>query len=79
MLSRLRDVFLPNRVLSVAAEGKEIDAQKSLIPLLEGRVAIGGKVTGYVCQARVCDLPTTDPDVFAKQVKAKQATAQAGG
>src|SRR5262249_9817663 len=30
MLSRLRDVFLPNRMLSVAAEGKEIDAQKSL-------------------------------------------------
>jgi uncharacterized protein YyaL (SSP411 family) len=79
MLSRLRDVFLPNRVLSVATDGNEIDAQKSLIPLLEGRVAIGGKVTAYVCQARVCDLPTTDPDVFANQVKAKQATARAGG
>jgi len=79
LLSRLRDVFLPNRVLSVAAEGKEIDAQKSLIPLLEGRVAIGGKVTAYVCHARICDLPTTDPDVFAKQVKAKKPTMRAGG
>ncbi len=79
MLSRLRDVFLPNRVLSVAAEGKEIDAQKSFIPLLEGRVAIGGKVTAYVCHARICDLPTTDPDVFAKQVKAKKPTMRAGG
>ena len=38
-------------------------------PLLEGKVARGSKATAYVCENRLCDLPTTDPSVFATQIR----------
>ena len=38
------------------------------MPLLEGKVAQGGRPTAYVCERGVCDLPTRDPDVFARQL-----------
>ena len=71
MLARLRQTFLPSRVLAVAVEGPDLAAQKKLVPLFEGRKTIGGKVTVFVCEAQVCKLPTTDPEVFAKQIAAR--------
>ena len=76
MLGTLRRTFLPNRVLTVATVGTDLDAQKKLIPLLEGRNAIDGKVTAYVCEGRVCKLPTTDPLVFAKQISSLPEVAR---
>ena len=70
MLSRLRRTFLPNRVLTIATQGTDLDEHKKLVPLLEGRKAIDGKVTAYVCEAQVCKLPTTDPAVFTRQINA---------
>jgi uncharacterized protein YyaL (SSP411 family) len=31
-------------------------------------VPIGGKLTAYVCEQRVCALPTSDPAIFAQQI-----------
>jgi uncharacterized protein YyaL (SSP411 family) len=76
MLARLRLTFLPNRVLTVATEGRDLTEEKKLVPLLEGRNAIGGKVTAYVCEAQVCKLPTTDPEVFAKQIATPGSAAR---
>jgi uncharacterized protein YyaL (SSP411 family) len=76
MLASLRGTFLPSRVLSVASIGEDLEAQKKLVPLFEGRTAIGGKVTAYVCEAQVCELPTTDPAVFAKQITSSRTTAR---
>jgi len=73
MVSRLRQTFLPNKVVTVATQGANIDAQKRLVPLLEGRKAIGGRVTEYVCEAQVCKLPTSDPAVFAHQIASASA------
>ena len=67
-LARLRTTFLPNRILTVVAEGEDLAAQARLIPLVESKIARGGKATAYVCEKRVCELPTTDPAVFAKQI-----------
>ncbi|HSD27123.1 MAG TPA: thioredoxin domain-containing protein, partial [Vicinamibacteria bacterium] len=67
-LARLGRAFVPNRVLVVAAEGQDLAAQARLVPLLEGKVAREGKATAYVCERRVCELPTSDPEVFAAQV-----------
>ncbi|MGH7856892.1 MAG: thioredoxin domain-containing protein, partial [Candidatus Binatia bacterium] len=71
MLTKLRETYLPNRVLSIAVEGKDLAEQKKLIPLLEGRIAMKGEVTAYVCEKRVCNLPTSDPGVFGKQIRTK--------
>jgi uncharacterized protein YyaL (SSP411 family) len=55
-------------VLSVVAEGQDLQQQQALIPLLEFKTALKGKVTAYVCEKQVCLLPTSDPEVFAKQI-----------
>ncbi len=68
LLSRLRGTFVPNRILAVVSHGAELDAHAKVIPLLEGKRAIAGKPTAYVCEQRVCELPTSDPAVFTKQI-----------
>ena len=68
---KLRKTFLPNRVLSVVAEGDTFNAHATLIPLVEGKFARDGQATAYVCENRICDLPTTDPEVFAQQIERK--------
>jgi uncharacterized protein YyaL (SSP411 family) len=68
LLAKLRTSFVPNRVLSVVAEGQDLQQQQALIPLLEFKTALKGKVTAYVCEKQVCLLPTSDPEVFAKQI-----------
>jgi uncharacterized protein YyaL (SSP411 family) len=52
----------------VVAEGPGLEAQAKLIPLLEGKVARKGRPTAYVCEQGLCKLPTTDPEVFARQL-----------
>ncbi len=68
LLAKLRSAFIPNRVLVVATEGEDLKSQARLLPLLEGKVARAGGATAYVCERRVCERPTSDPDVFAAQI-----------
>jgi hypothetical protein len=67
-LAELRKTFVPNRVLAVTAEGASQKALGELVPLVAGKNARGGLATAYVCEKQVCDLPTSDPHVFAKQI-----------
>jgi hypothetical protein len=69
LLARLRSTFVPNRVLTVVAEGSDLAAQSQLVPLLQGKVTRNGQATAYVCEQRVCKLPTSDPEVFARQIQ----------
>ena len=67
-LAELRARFLPNRILMIVAEGEELERQARVVPLLDGKTARDGRATAYVCENRICDLPTTDPAVFATQI-----------
>ncbi|MFQ5671200.1 MAG: thioredoxin domain-containing protein [Acidobacteriota bacterium] len=69
LLAELRTTFLPNRVLAVVREGAEQEALASLVPLVEGKTAQNGEATAYVCEERVCKLPTRSPEVFARQIR----------
>jgi hypothetical protein len=40
------------------------------MPLLEGRAAIDGKPTAYVCRHYTCELPVTERAALAKQLDA---------
>ena len=73
MLAPLRSTHLPNRILAVATEGDDWSTHAAAVPLLEGRVAREGEVTAYVCENRVCELPTTDPATFARQIGSTHA------
>ncbi len=68
MLTPLRETYLPNRILAVVTEGEDLEAHAQLVPLVTGKRARQGRVTAYVCEDRVCELPTSDPEVFAKQI-----------
>ncbi|MCS5636395.1 MAG: thioredoxin domain-containing protein [Myxococcota bacterium] len=69
LLDTLRRTFVPNRVISIVEDGEERKAHAKLIPLLRHKVAQRGKTTAYVCQEQVCKLPTSDPEIFAEELK----------
>ena len=66
-LNALRTAFVPNHVLAVATE-QQASAASGTVALFEGKRAIGGKATAYVCRQQVCKLPTADPEVFRRQL-----------
>jgi len=68
-LAALRATYLPNRVITIAVEGEDLRSQSKEAALLLDKVAQGGKATAYVCEGGVCKLPTTDPGVFAEQIR----------
>jgi uncharacterized protein YyaL (SSP411 family) len=71
-LSILRHSFVPGKVVVVVAEGEEQRALAELVPLVKGKKAKKGNVTAYVCQAGACQSPTTETDLFARQLGLKQ-------
>ncbi|MDP3936692.1 MAG: thioredoxin domain-containing protein, partial [Deltaproteobacteria bacterium] len=68
LLDKLRAAFVPNRVLVVTAEGAPAEAFSAAVPLVEGKKALEGRATAYVCEKQLCALPTSDPDTFAAQI-----------
>jgi uncharacterized protein YyaL (SSP411 family) len=68
LLAVLRGRFVPNRVLVVASEAEDLEALTRRVPALEGKRALGGRATAYVCRAWVCDRPTSDPALFTAQL-----------
>ncbi len=69
----LRDQFLPNRTLSVIAEGKDLITQGKTISIAQGKVAINKKATAYICVYGACKLPTTNAEIFTHQINEKSA------
>ena len=65
LLAPLRRSFVPNRVLAVV---KPPNTLAAMIPLVEGKRAIEDHATAYVCENGVCGYPTSDANVFAKQI-----------
>ena len=66
-LDRLRAVYLPNRVVTVVNDGNRAQLAP-LAPIVADKTAHSGKPTAYVCEQRVCALPTADPELFARQI-----------
>ncbi len=64
LLVVLGETFVPNRVVAVVRAGEHAER----IPLVEAKTAQGGKATAYVCERGACELPTSDPAVFRKQI-----------
>jgi hypothetical protein len=75
LFAELRSAFVPNRVQTVAVEGAALAALARAVPLVEGKRARGGQPTAYVCERRVCALPTSDPQVFARQLRKAEPLA----
>ena len=67
LLETLRSTYLPNRVLAVVDETTAA-LQADRIPLFEGKRAVDGRTTAYVCKKGVCKRPTSDPRELARQL-----------
>ena len=61
LASEMRWVHAPYRVVAVAAEA-DVSRFAETVPLLADKRAIGGRATAYVCEQRVCRLPTSNPE-----------------
>ena len=71
LVDRLRNTFVPNKAFAVLTD-TEAAEQRAQVPWLEGKRAMGGKSTAYVCERGRCDLPTSKPSVFQKQVERRK-------
>ncbi|AZT82217.1 hypothetical protein EHN06_00895 [Marinobacter sp. NP-4(2019)] len=49
-------------------EGAMLARQATIIPLLEDKRALQGKVTAYVCEQGMCELPAQDVSTFVEQI-----------
>jgi uncharacterized protein YyaL (SSP411 family) len=58
--------YRPNQVVAVG------DPATSVVPLLGGRFAIGGKPTAYVCRNFACRQPVTEPEALAAMLHEAQ-------
>ena len=68
MLAELRRRFLPGKVVGHADSAESADGMKSLVPLMEAKLAIGGNTTAFVCRQQVCRLPARDLAAFRRQL-----------
>ena len=66
LLDVVREGYHPNLLLIGASEGTDSD----LMPLLEDRQAVEGRVMAYLCEGYVCQAPTSDPDELRRQAAA---------
>lgn len=64
-LFALNEKYDPNKILLVKNEGEDLSVPS---PLLEGRTAIGGKPTVYICKNYTCAAPITDLASLRKEL-----------
>jgi uncharacterized protein YyaL (SSP411 family) len=63
--------YRPNQVVAVG------DPETTIVALLGGRFAIGGKPTAYVCRNFACRQPVTEPQALAAMLH--EAQERSGG
>ena len=59
--------YRPHLVLARLAPGD--DEAAALTPLLQGREAVAGIATAYVCERFVCKVPVQTPEALAEQLR----------
>lgn len=59
---------VPNHTLVEAVEGPPLAAIAERVPTARDKHARAGASTAYVCQRGTCKLPTSDPDILARQL-----------
>jgi uncharacterized protein len=69
LVKAMQDTFIPHKIISIVNVGDELNAHSKVIKLLEGKVALKGKTTAYVCRNGSCKFPTTKLETFLKQIK----------
>jgi len=69
----LGKTLLPHKILVVVPEGQLLDDLARIVPLVARKTARKGRPTAYVCERGTCQLPTTDVQIFAEQLRRSTA------
>ena len=73
LLAEVRSRYLPFTVVAcVAPDAPEARAK---LPWLEGKDALGGRATAYLCEGHTCQLPTPDPATLGAQLEERMIRA----
>jgi uncharacterized protein len=67
LVEALRKTFAPN-VVRVVVGQDDVAALAKVASFVEGKIALDGKPTAYVCERGACQLPTHDPAAFIAQL-----------
>ncbi len=68
LLDKIRQQYLPGRIIAVATDGDDVKTQAKIIPLINHKSVVNDRPTAYVCENKTCQAPTDDPEVFAGQI-----------
>ncbi|MGB8364316.1 MAG: thioredoxin domain-containing protein [Rhizomicrobium sp.] len=60
LLRAIHDCCLPNRIISVIAEGEDVPGHHPAA----GKRRIGAQATAYICRGQSCSLPLTEPQAL---------------
>jgi len=70
LLDVVRRTFVPSRALCGAAEGEALARLGRVAKVAEGKKAIGGRPTAYVCERGACQMPALEPAKLEEQLRA---------
>ena len=66
LIEEVWSAYRPNLVLAAAAPNAEAADE---VPLLAERTTLDGKPAAYVCERFACQMPVTDPEALAAQLR----------
>ncbi len=67
LVAVVRRIYLPNSTLVVTTDAA-LPALAKAVPFLDGKHALSGVATAFVCESTKCREPTSDPAVLARQL-----------
>ncbi len=67
LIAEVRSAYLPHRSLVVVSSA-QLGKLAQLVPMLEGKSALNGQPTAFVCERRSCKQPTSQPTELAAQL-----------
>jgi uncharacterized protein YyaL (SSP411 family) len=70
MLSSVQRAFLPNALCILHPVGAAGEEARSLMPLVQDKLPLGGKATAYVCRNFACQAPTNDREELVSLLNA---------
>jgi uncharacterized protein len=68
-LEKLRETYLPNRILIRVTEGEDAEKLEALIPVIKGKTSHQGNPVAYICITGLCQKPALTAKDFIVQIK----------
>ena len=70
--NELKKWYLPNKVLTVVHHS-QVEERQQLLQPIQGKIAIDGQTTVYICEKGICQLPAFDLEELRRQLKEIQS------